>query len=202
MYTQIFSSPWIFDRCIEIARLINLPVVVGTMGVLLLCCVVLIFTRSTFSLIKKIGVSLGAIVLSFPLTYLAIAIITVVGEVFIGCTMATRYLPAQEVADALNAKLNHLYTYHLPLPQNEKELQERYPELVSLMSQVAKFSYIYNESGPRYTLLVRSSKYMVSLYDSELKIVTYWLPPPKGSFFQKMPDYPPSSPGPWERLPR
>jgi hypothetical protein len=201
MYNQPFSSLWIFDRCQEWN---NSYVTFMLALVSLMALIWTILRKPGWSSKKRRGLMILAGI-GFPLIFLAVFFSEILfGYMVVRCAASERFWPALEPAIALNAKLNHLHHYGLKLPVDEEELKSMFPQDIENISGHLKYSYSYDPTENRYTLLVRPSWYIVALYDSKIgqrknyQIRQLW----DVSFMAQLPYYPPAEPGPWEKLPR
>ncbi|MBD3279633.1 MAG: hypothetical protein GF390_02885 [Candidatus Pacebacteria bacterium] len=172
MYDQLFTSAWVFDRCQEGAKLLNIPT-------LIILCIVFglvlyYFLNKKLKLKAPTSLTISVLV-SLLLLFLSFPAIIMVGYGVFDCAAYRRYWPLIEPAKELNGKLNHLHTYSMSLPKNEDELRDMFPELYNSTLQTSKIKYHYDDSENRYILAIRASKYNLQIFDSEKGLINYRL---------------------------
>lgn len=203
MYNQPFSSLWIFDRCQEIgSAFFTHPFFVT--GVWIFLALYFIFFVLHISVKIKRALALAVVISSPVFLFFYFFAMLFMGYVVFNCSASSRFWSALEPSVQLNAKLNHLHFYNLPLPRTEDELKAQFPEDVEVIAKSMPYSYTYDASENRYTFLVRPSEYIVTINDSKIGqrmqyVVPHWWNP---AFIGDKPVYPPVEPGPWERLPQ
>lgn len=206
MYDRWFSDQWFFDRCQEGSRYgIQLAVLLSLGTGFVLLALYWDILKQKVRLIDKLAI--GGIVTS--LTALAIpvwiGIIIIVG-VF-SCSAGAQLWPAVSAGASLHNDLKQLMLDGKPLPQTLEGLGQGSDRMARSYRQMvanAKVAYVVTENPPRYTLIIRPSRYIVAVFDSEFEYRFFTLNPTitSGWSAKSLPVFPPAEPGPWSALPQ
>ena len=138
MYDQLFSLPWFFDRCQNLA---SFPLTLILLFLMPLAGSIILFYFLN-KINRKMTINLLYTFISLPIFFvLNFAIVMMIGYGLVDCTASSRYWPLIEPAKQLNAELNHLYVYKLPMPKNEQELEQMFPEKFRDTTEFNKLIY-------------------------------------------------------------
>ncbi len=200
MYDRIFSAQWFFDRCVQGAAL--LPWWVTLLSIITVIGFVFFSFSGNISFLRRVGVLVIAPVLGLVSYLIFIYSAFMMGYLVFSCSAGPMWVSVQagkEIYDAIELRRS----LGQPLPNSLEEIKTLYPEDYDTMTSFGKVSYTYNPASSRYTLMVRPSKYIVAVFDSEIKwryllVSEFW----GRGLLKEAPVYPPNEAGPWEMLPQ
>ena len=203
MYNVIFSPQWIFDRCLEgttFSEFMHLPtaIFIGLLQFWFLTRVN--HVKSRIAVVVKILISVVTGIFSFlvlPFIFL------IIGFGLLNCDAWNQFYPGIDAAHGLHARIKIQLQERKTVPKNIEEVAALDSELYKKMIQNAKVTYIYDPSSNRYTLFVRPSMHYVAVFDSNLdyqllRINNF----SNNSGWDEFPNYPPTTKGPWDQLPK
>ena len=106
-------------------------------------------------------------------------------------------------AHVIHAGIKDRFHDNVDIPQSLSDLQKINPDMYKLMTENAKVAYVADKEKKTYTLFVRPSKYVVVVFDNVNDFKIYGLDMNADMRFNPQHNfYPPSYPGPWDKLPK
>lgn len=187
-----------FDRCMEF----------GTESPYLIWLIVVVVARLTFGLTTRAHLSTTFAAVSVTVSMLVAYFVTpiiimVVGYGVVGCSAAAQFWPTINQGHQLHDKIKGYYQVHGSYPDSQASLAATFDADYSQLELFAKVVYQAREQGQGYTLMIRPSRYLVAVYDSQLDFGIYYLDHPgwfRPSFTASFPQYPPTLDRQWPIL--